>query len=295
MDYKKLLVSNAPTIMILVIAVAAAFGGFVEGKATDNIQGLQLDVKNQEQKADSIIKDAEQFIAIDIDYEIRAIYYLDEALQESARYLTANDNIEELAILVQMAVNIDLAQRWYQRTVAYLVFDHFETSSEAIDLFGYEDSIITKSDYDDLGSGLVINADGELYLKDYGLEAVDELIGLVGPQIFVITDLDKLIDLISIPIDAAINDLNDLSVELFEEQAKQSALRRAISIITVATVLSAAMASRLRFRKTKVAFSEVRADINKDEKLLISQGDLIASVVLGLAVLIATLGLLLAI
>lgn len=294
MSLKKLLISNGPTIMILVIAVAAAYGGFVEGKTADNIQGLQLDVKNQEQKVDNLIKESEQYILEDIDYLIRGIYYLDEAFQESAKYLTAADANEELAILIQVAVNIDIAQQWFERTYAFAIFDYFETSSSDLLLFS-DDTAITKSEYDDLEEDLYIEFDAETYLKAYGLEAVDELIAITGPQTIAISNAEGLTELLSIPIVNAIDELNDLNADLFDDQAKQSALRRAISIITVATVLSAAMASRLRFRKTKVAFSEVRADINKDEKLLISQGDLIAGIVLGLAVLIATIGLFLAI
>ncbi len=295
MNLKKLLISNGPTIMILVIAVAAAFGGFVEGKSADNIQGLQLDVKNQEQKVDNLIKDSEQYILEDIDYLIRGIYYLDEAYQESFGYLTAADANEELAILVQMAVNIEIAEQWMQSTYAFAIFDHFESAITDLAIFSYDDVIITKSNYENLENELYVETDAELFLKDYGLEAVDELIALTGPQTFAVSQIEGLAEMLSIPIDLAIEKLNDLNTELFDEQAKQSALRRAISIITVATVLSAAMASRLRFRKTKVAFSEVRADINKDDKLLIDQGDLIASIILGLAVLIASIGLLLAI
>ncbi len=294
MNLKKLLISNGPTIMILVIAVAAAFGGFVEGKTADNIQGLQLDVKNQEQKVDNLIKESEQYILEDIDYFIRGIYYLDEALQESARFLTAADVSEELAVLIQVAVNIDIAQEWFERTYSFEIFDNFESSSSDLLIFS-DDTPITKSDYNNLEEDLYIEFDLEIFLKNYGLSAVDELVALTGPQTFEMSSPAGLVELLSIPIDLAIEQLNDLNAELFDEQAKQSALRRAISIITVATVLSAAMASRLRFRKTKVAFSEVRADINKDEKLLISQGDLIAGLVLGLAVIIATAGLLLAI
>ncbi len=75
MEIKKLLVTNGPTIMILIIAIAAAYGGTVEAKTADNIQELRSDIKLQERSLDTLIKEAEQFVAEDIDYEIRAHYY----------------------------------------------------------------------------------------------------------------------------------------------------------------------------------------------------------------------------
>lgn len=293
------MVTNGPTLMILVIAVAAAYGGYVEGQTADKIQDLRSEIKFEEQNLETMINQANQMIAEDIDYQIRALYYLDEAWMESWSYTVIKSDLspaEENERLENILSNVLLAAEWIDRTFTYTLYQHFETDGSDLEVFGQAE--ITESDYLALTTSLLEGWDFETFMASYGefgFGSIADIIAYTGPATLETINIDGLVELLSIPIRDKYNVLADLSNEVYAEESKQAGLRMAISVITVATVLSAAMASRLRFRKTQVAFSEVRADLNKSEEYLIGSGDKIAAIILSVGVLMASFGLLMAI
>ncbi len=284
--------------MILVISVAAAYGGFVESKTADNIQDLRSDIKFSEQELDTVITEVDQMVAEDIDFQIHALYYLDQAWIESWSYSIMKPSLtplEQLERVDKIYSNIVLATEWITSTLTFQLYNYFENGGTELTIFSLEGAEIKKSDYDGLINDLVNTTDLVDLLSFRDFAETEDISDYIGPYSLDLPVIDELIKLLAIPVVDISDKIVDLNNELYKEESIQAGLRMAISVITVATVLSAAMASRLRFRKTQVAFSEVRSDIHKDKEYLIGSGDKIAALVLSIGVLIATIGLMLAI
>ncbi|MBD3189180.1 MAG: hypothetical protein GF308_00975 [Candidatus Heimdallarchaeota archaeon] len=70
-------------------------------------------------------------------------------------------------------------------------------------------------------------------------------------------------------------------------------IERSVTIMTIATLMSTALAARLEERRILHDFSKVRADMNDDPSLIVPEIDRFSLMFLGLAALIAIVGLIL--
>ncbi len=113
------------------------------------------------------------------------------------------------------------------------------------------------------------------------------------PAIFLEMNWNNIYKLYRQPIEDEMDDLDYWQEQADKYEGYANRITIGVAITTVAVVLVAAMANRLADKKNDHDFSQIRADILKNRALIVTERDMLAYLVLFLAILISVIGLIL--
>ena len=305
------LVKRHLSIVIIFLVASLAFtAGYIQNDyvskaetARDEANDYQFNVVRIEERLRSINnRDGER--------SIEAISKNGELLYYALKYFTINSTLSEAE---REVYRLGFAEIVYERdiliisTMAYIIHEEFtndpfleEYLLATIENDGFEYKItreqweiytpayliLKENYYEQLGlsiaPGLVEDLDYYVFYEEVG-----------GNDYFNNLDWDNIGSLMRGPYHAEIEKQLEKEVEAERYETLASKITIGVSITTIATILATAMGNRISYKESNQILLELRADINNDPSLVRRKRDFSSFLGLFLALIIATLGLIL--
>ena len=307
---KRLARENWPVVIILAVSVFAFGAGYLQNSFVNRSEAAKAEANEHEYNALRIEQrmrnimnhDADQMLKI-TDKEADLIYLVLE-------YQAIQNNLTEAE---KEVFRIKFSQIAFERSLAvtsttlYLINYEFSSSSSleeyhiaSKETHGF-DYIITRESWD-ANTPLYLQSKTQFFTR-LGLypsfqSVVEDLDTYLlydvttGEGYFWMFDYDNSGQLLQQPFFDEVKLQLDKTDEANRYQKVADQITIGVAVTTIASVLSAAMRSRLDDKESAHNLSRIRADINKDPNLIVPAKDKLASLGLWLALVIAAFGLL---
>jgi hypothetical protein len=309
MSWQKFLI----TVILLVISASAFVAGFLESGISDNMAKFKREAEEIERTAERITL-MSQFITDNDLSLVQTIHALDSEIflfdleyQGNNASYTINQRNIAINRLAFLLVNL---QSLYEQIISMQIFRHFEIDQKLSDFTiateaedGY-DLVVTKAYWDYLVSNWNVPYAVETAQQFYGYFATfDRLQDCIckplnpvsGDESFLQFRMlpDQVIDILLFDQARQLNiEANHKLVESEELESQANRISLGVSIVTVAVVISSAMANRVSELIAEEEFAEIKATLKKDETLLIKRKDFISIPVLIIAATLPVFGIL---
>ncbi|MFX0092552.1 MAG: hypothetical protein ACFFBD_12380 [Candidatus Hodarchaeota archaeon] len=330
LDFKENILENLlPVVIILIISCAGFMAGIIQnyqsGKADTLLDEQQRHERNADlmtslardliEKDSNVIREIEKIIFEDMEQLILEWMWITDHSALPPEFIQASN----FTLLTEMRLKLESINAKVRETLLFHLYNHFviETRSSnftiaerIVDGFDYN---ITKEYWDQTARGIKeeIGIDiSDILHEETSGEVINQTI--FGGEFHNVSKLNQIeahtpekVFVVEYPplihwILMGIIVEERVKAEMYEIQASDTmgsaeGLAIAVSVTTVAVVLSTAMSGRIERRRTARLISLIRADLKEDESLVLPALDIIAIIILVLASIIAISALLLVI
>ncbi|MFW9915124.1 MAG: hypothetical protein ACFFGZ_05890 [Candidatus Thorarchaeota archaeon] len=295
-----------PFIVIVFVSACAFLAGYVQSNIAEAGEGYREDAQTHERNVDRMLDRLEFISSIDKNQYFEALQLEEDAIFLALKYWWYHDNYTEFE---RELLLIDMFQKFHgsigliNSSVVGIIENDFKKGLSTTyefatkEKYGYN-YIITREDwleYDPIkeytrAQYLALERNSALSeaISDY---PEIEALGMYGADIFLDLDSDNWYDLYRQPIWHEMDKMQDAQELADRYDNYVNRITIGVAITTVATILVAAMASRISDKEMDHDLSVIRADVLKNKALVISERDMLAYLVLVVAVIISVVGL----
>ena len=292
------------SIIIIVISGLAFTTGFLKENVVTQVEEIKVEVSEAEilvQRMDSRISDISYFdqdryrAALDETFDfwelVLELELFNDTMSDTERELLLNRMGFHLHKFIELAIYTNIG-KMYTHWFATSNSSDYYFATEEID--GY-DFYFTKEEFEIYNSSKSL-AKEQTYVQFIGSEPYLDYIlasGVVPTDYVTVSPWNKWSEFLRGKLFEIEQQIDSNLEKLAELEGKASFFGYGVTLITVTTILAAAMAAQLNDKEREREYSHIKAEIYDDKSMIITKGNNLAIPVLIIALILAALGLLL--
>ncbi len=281
------------SVIILIISGFAFAAGFLQGNILSGVQEVKLEISEKKTTLDRINTRIREIIEDDRTYLRKASDELLNAEKLALELEITNSSLTPLErdLLMNLIgnalgyfvyyVNITHLLRMYKYWYLWDDPSDYYIATEEIDGF---DLYFSKAEFDSFNASEVfLDFPVEDYVISYG----------VAPTLYYKWWWLNYIEFMEEPVFELQQEISEQEIMRSELESKASFYGYGVALITVTTILAAAMGTQMNDKEREKELADIKAKIFDDKSMIISKRDKIALPILIIAFVLAALGMLL--
>ncbi len=301
-NFRKL-VNYIPSIIILFIAGCAFLASFIQSDYSTEVNLLLEEYTDKQTELDRLVVEIQGMMNEDIAYQLTGDEWMVSALDLAQDWEVKrsrgemNANISD-NLITRINSYFDMRLWLYRGSNIGTIEAFFNVNTDAQEYVvanqsakGF-DFAIPRAEWEPSGIGNAKTMNATLQQYPFPATIIPFILAHpTNPQLQVTMQIKRFNTLLqSFVIERQIS-LNELNTRIEELKASVNQISNGVALITVATILSAAMAERISSTETSTGLSVIRADVLKDDSYINRRSNKLSIIILASAALLASGGL----